>query len=100
MSPVETLTVTLKLQWVLLSGMLRHGPAIMCRILVFVTNRQWAPDWLDALTVAQFRAIPVHGGFPRTSKDPGRVWTRLPETHPEASVLYIFILVDDCPVEL
>ena len=38
MALVESLAVLLKLVRVLLSGMLRHGPAIMCRMLVFTTN--------------------------------------------------------------
>ncbi len=71
--PVESTAVTFKLERVLLSGMFRHGPAIMCRILVFATNHQWAPDRLDALTDTQLRAISVHGGFPRRIKGMGTV---------------------------
>ena len=48
--PVDSPGLALKFERVLLSGMFRHGPAIMCRILVFATNHQWAPDRLDALT--------------------------------------------------
>jgi len=70
--PVESTAVTLKLERLLRSGILRHARAIMCRILVFTTNNQWAPDRLDALTDTQLRAISMHGGFPRKIKGLGQ----------------------------
>ena len=84
MSRVESLAVTFNLERLLLSGMFRHRPATMCRILVFATNHQLAPGGLDAHTDTQLRAISVHGGFPRRIKGLGTVTDPLAQTPRDA----------------
>ena len=64
--PVEPLAVTLKFERVLLSGMLRYGPAIMCRILVLCSRTTSGP--LTGLTPLQ---TPSSEPFPCTEASPG-----------------------------
>src|SRR3954453_964043 len=88
----STIALSLELKRILLRAMLRHGPAILSGWLVFAAKHTWAPDRLDALAVAQLKAILEHGSFSTTGKGPERVLDGWAQTPPRRnwrlSVLY------------